>query len=231
VLAGIGELHLEVILQRLHEEFKVEASLGPVHVVYKEAFTVEADGEGRYVKQVGGRGQYALTKVRLFPRARGSGYVFENGIGSLIPAAFVTAIDEGVKDALMHGVLAGYPIDDVRIRLYDGSYHETDSSPAAFRIAGSMAFRDAAKKAGPVVLEPVMLVQVTFPAQYAAEVARDLESRRGDLLSESEREGIHVLRARAPMARMFGYASGLRDLTLGRGSYTVQFDRYEPQRR
>jgi elongation factor G len=228
VIAGMGELHLEIIVDRLKREFGVEASVGKPQVAYKETLTRPADGEMKYAKQTGGRGQYGHVKIHLFPGEPGTGYVFENGVtqGS-IPKEFIKPVDQGIKEALTRGVLAGYPIDDVRIELYDGSYHDVDSSEMAFKIAGSMAFQDAAKKAKPVLLEPVMRVEVVVPKDYMGDVMGDLASRRGRIQSQEDRGGTQIINARVPLSEMFGYATDLRSRTQGRATYSMHFDRYE----
>jgi elongation factor G len=228
VIRGMGELHLEIIVDRLKREFNVEASVGKPQVAYKETLTRAADGEGRYVRQTGGRGQYGHAKIHLFPSEPGTGYVFENEIvGGAIPKEFIKPIDEGIKEALTRGVLAGYPVDDVRIELYDGSYHDVDSSEMAFKIAGSLAFQDAAKKAKPVLLEPVMRVEVVVPKDYLGDVMGDLASRRGRIQSQEDRGGTQIIKARVPLSEMFGYATDLRSRTQGRATYSMHFDRYE----
>jgi elongation factor G len=228
VINGMGELHLEIIVDRLKREFSVEASVGKPQVAYKETLTRPADGEGRYIRQTGGRGQYGHAKIHLFPGEPGTGYVFENEIvGGTIPREFIKPIDEGIKEALTRGVLAGYPIDDVKIELYDGSYHDVDSSEMAFKIAGSMAFQDAAKKAKPVLLEPVMRVEVVVPKDYMGDVMGDLASRRGRIQSQEDRGGTQIINARVPLSEMFGYATDLRSRTQGRATYSMHFDRYE----
>jgi elongation factor G len=228
VIAGMGELHLEIIVDRLKREFSVEASVGKPQVAYKETLTRPADGEMRYAKQTGGRGQFAEVKIRLFPGEPGTGYVFENEIkGGTIPREYIKPVDEGIKEALTRGVLAGYPIDDVRIQLYDGKHHEVDSSEMAFKIAGSMAFQDAAKKAKPVLLEPVMRVEVVVPKDYMGDVMGDLASRRGRIQSQEDRGGTQIINARVPLSEMFGYATDLRSRTQGRATYSMHFDRYE----
>jgi elongation factor G len=228
VIAGMGELHLEIIVDRLKREFSVEASVGKPQVAYKETLTRPADGEMKYAKQTGGRGQYGHAKIHLFPGEPGTGYIFENDIvGGTIPKEFIKPIDEGIKEALTRGVLAGYPIDDVRIVLYDGSYHDVDSSEMAFKIAGSMAFQDAAKKAKPVLLEPVMRVEVVVPKDYMGDVMGDLASRRGRIQSQEDRGGTQIVNARVPLSEMFGYATDLRSRTQGRATYSMHFDRYE----
>jgi len=229
VIGGMGELHLEVIVDRLKREFQVEASVGRLEVAYKETLTRPADGEGRYVRPAVGRGQYAHAKVHLYPGQPGSGYVFENEIvGGAIPAEFITPIDEGIQEALAAGVLAGYPVDDIRIVLYDGSYHDVDSSDTTFRIAGIMAFHDAARKAEPVLLEPVMRVEVATPLEYADDVMDNLSSRRGHVQSQEGRDGMKRIDARVPLSRMFGYAADLRARTRGRGAFAMQLACYQP---
>jgi elongation factor G len=228
VIAGMGELHLEIIVDRLKREFNVDASVGKPQVAYKETLTRPADGEMKYAKQTGGRGQYGHVKIHLFPGEPGTGYVFENGVTQgAIPKEFIKPVDQGIKEALTRGVLAGYPIDDVRIELYDGSYHDVDSSEMAFKIAGSMAFQDAAKKAKPVLLEPVMRVEVVVPKDYMGDVMGDLASRRGRIQSQEDRGGTQIINARVPLSEMFGYATDLRSRTQGRATYSMHFDRYE----
>jgi elongation factor G len=229
VISGMGELHLEIIVDRLKREFGVEASVGAPQVAYKETVTRPSEGEGRYIKQTGGRGQYGHAKIRLVPRQPGEGYLFENNIvGGSIPKEFIKPIDMGIREAMTTGVLAGYPIDDVLIDLYDGSYHDVDSNEMAFKIAGSMAFKDAAKRANPVLLEPVMRVEVTVPEEFMGDVIGDITSRRGHLQSMEARGGSQIINARVPLSEMFGYATDLRSRTQGRASYSMHFDRYEP---
>jgi elongation factor G len=229
IIRGMGELHLEIIVDRLKREFSVEASVGKPQVAYKETLTRPADGEMKYAKQTGGRGQYGHVKIHVYPGEPGTGYVFENEIvGGSIPREYIKPIDEGIKEALTRGALAGYPIDDVRVELYDGSFHEVDSSEMAFKIAGSMAFQDAAKKAKPVLLEPVMRVEVVVPKEYMGDVMGDLSSRRGQIQSQEDRGGTQIITARVPLSEMFGYATDLRSRTQGRATYSMHFDRYEP---
>ena len=229
VIAGMGELHLEIIVDRLKREFSVEATVGKPQVAYKETITRGAEGEGRYIKQTGGRGQYGHAKIRIIPRKPGEGYEFENEIiGGSVPKEFIKPIDMGIREAMTTGVLAGYPMDDIRIELYDGSYHDVDSSEMAFKIAGSMAFKDAAKKAHPVLLEPVMRVEVVVPEDYMGDVIGNLTSRRGHIQQMEVRGGSQVIASRVPLSEMFGYATDLRSRTQGRGSYSMHFDRYEP---
>jgi elongation factor G len=228
VIAGMGELHLEIIVDRLKREFNVEASVGKPQVAYKETITRGAEGEGRYIKQTGGRGQYGHAKIRLIPRKPGEGYEFDNQIiGGAIPREFIKPIDQGIREAMTTGVLAGYPMDDVKVELHDGSFHDVDSSEMAFKIAGSMAFKDAAGRAHPVLLEPVMRVEVVVPEEYMGDVIGDLTSRRGHVQSMDARGGSQVINARVPLSEMFGYATDLRSRTQGRGSYSMHFDRYE----
>src|SRR6202040_4304229 len=229
IIAGMGELHLEIIVDRLKREFNVEATVGKPQVAYKETLTRPADGDGRYVKQTGGRGQYGHARIHLFPGEPGTGYIFENEVvGGKIPKEFIKPIDEGIKEALTRGVLAGDPIEDVRIELYEGSYHDVDSSEMAFKIAGSMASQDAAKKAKPVLLEPVMRVEVVVPKDYMGDVMGNLASRRGHIQSQEDRGGTQIIQSRVPLAEMFGYATDLRSRTQGRATYSMHFDRYEP---
>ena len=228
VIAGMGELHLEIIVDRLKREFNVEASVGRPQVAYKETFTAAAQGEGRYIRQTGGRGQYGHAKIRLVPRRPGEGFEFENAIvGGSIPREYIKAIEEGIREAMTGGVLAGYPIDDVGVELYDGSFHDVDSSEMAFKIAGSLAFKDAAKRANPVLLEPVMRVEVVVPEEYMGDVIGDLNSRRGKIQSMEARGGTQIIRARVPLSEMFGYATDLRSRTQGRATYSMHFERYE----
>jgi elongation factor G len=229
VIAGMGELHLEIIVDRLKREFSVEASVGRPQVAYKETLTRPADGDGRFVRQTGGRGQFGHAKIHLHPGEPGSGFIFENNIvGGSIPKEFIKPIEQGIEEALTRGVLAGYPIDDVRIELYDGSFHDVDSSEMAFKIAGSMAFQDAAKKAKPVLLEPVMRVEVVVPKDNMGDVMGDLAGRRGKIESQEDRGGTQIVNARVPLSEMFGYATDLRSRTQGRATYSMHFDRYEP---
>jgi elongation factor G len=229
VIAGMGELHLEIIVDRLKREFNVEASVGRPQVAYKETLTRPAEGEGRYVRQTGGRGQYGHAKIRLVPRQPGEGYEFINNIvGGAIPKEFIKPIDQGIREAMTTGVLAGYPVDDVAVELYDGSFHDVDSSEMAFKIAGSMAFKDAAKKAKPVLLEPMMRVEVVVPKDYMGDVMGNLASRRGHIQSQEDRGGTQIVQARVPLSEMFGYATDLRSRTQGRATYSMHFERYEP---
>jgi elongation factor G len=228
IIAGMGELHLEIIVDRLKREFSVEATVGKPQVAYKETLTRPADGEMKYAKQTGGRGQYGHAKIHLYPGEPGTGYIFENKTtGGSIPKEFIKPIDQGIQEALTRGILAGFPIDDVRIELYDGSYHDVDSSEMAFKIAGSMAFQDAAKKARPVLLEPIMRVEVVVPKEHMGDVMGNLSSRRGQIQSQEDRGGTQIINARVPLSEMFGYSTDLRSRTQGRATYSMHFDRYE----
>jgi len=225
-ISGMGELHLEIIVDRLKREFSVEANVGKPQVAYKETIRKESKAEGRYIKQTGGKGQYGHCKIELFP-APGEGFVFENDItGGAIPKEFIKPIEQGIKEATERGILAGYPVVDVKIRLYDGSYHDVDSSEMAFKIAGSMAFQDAAKKAHPVLLEPIMKVEVVTPDDYTGAVTGDLSSRRGHLEGQISRGGSQIITAMVPLSNMFGYSTDLRSRTQGRATYSMHFEKY-----
>ena len=229
VISGMGELHLEVIVDRLQREFGVAATVGRPQVAYKETLTKPAEGEGRYVKQTGGRGQYGHAKVRLMPRQPGEGFEFVNDIvGGAIPRDYIKPVEQGIREAMTTGVLAGYPVDDLSVSLYDGSFHEVDSSEMAFKIAGSMAFRDAAKRAGPILLEPIMRVEVVVPEEYMGDTMGDMNGRRGRIRSMEARGGTQLVNALVPLAEMFGYATDLRSRSQGRATYTMHFHRYEP---
>ena len=229
VISGMGELHLEVIVDRLQREFEVSASVGRPQVAYKETLTQPAEGEGRYVKQSGGRGQYGHVKIRLLPRPPGEGFEFINDIvGGAIPREFIKPIEVGIREAMTTGVLAGYPVDDLSVSLYDGSTHVVDSSEMAFKIAGALAFKEAAKKAGPVLLEPIMRVEVVVPEEHMGDVIGDLNARRGRVRSMEARGGSHIVNALVPLLEMFGYATDLRSRTQGRATFTMHFEGYEP---
>ncbi len=231
VLSGTSESHLEIIIDRLAREFDVKAGLGRPMVGYKETFTCPADGEMKFATQTGERGHYGHVKIHVFPGIPGTGVVFENDIpGGTIPDQFIPAINEGIEEALMAGVLAGHPVDDVCIVLYDGSYHDVDSSETAFKIAGSMALQDAARKAKPVLLEPVMHVQVSVPTDSIDVVIKNLESRRGTVQSSEHRDGTQLIDARVPLSKMFGYSTDLRARTRGRGTFAMQLESYQPFR-
>jgi elongation factor G len=228
IIRGMGELHLEIITDRMVREFNVGANIGKPQVAYREAITREAQGEGRFVRQSGGRGQYGHCKIRLKPAEPGHDFVFENQIfGGVIPKEFIKPIEQGIKEAMETGVLAGYPTTGVLVELYDGSYHEVDSSEMAFKIAGSMAYQDAARKAKPIIKEPIMEVEVVVPEDYMGDVIGDLNSRRGHIKHMEPRAGVQVITARVPLSEMFGYSTNLRSMTQGRGNYTMQFALYE----
>ena len=228
IISGMGELHLEIIVDRLKREFKVDANIGKPQVAYKETITTEAEAEGKYIRQSGGRGQYGHVWLRVKPLERGQGYKFVDAIkGGIIPKEFIPAVEKGVKEAIEKGVLAGYPLVDLEVTLYDGSFHEVDSSEAAFKIAGSIALQEAAKRAQPILLEPIMKLEVTIPQEYFGDVLGDINSRRGKILDTFDRGQQKVIRAHVPLAEMFGYATTLRSLTQGRGVFTMEFDHYQ----
>src|SRR5438128_226917 len=228
LIHGMGELHLEIIVDRLLREFRVDANVGKPQVAYRETIRKPAAAQGRYVRQTGGRGQYGDVHLEVEPATPGEGVSFENKIiGGTIPREFIPAIEKGVREALETGVLAGYPVVDVRVRLVDGSYHEVDSSEMAFKIAASMAFKEAARRAKPVLLEPVMEVEVVTPEEYMGAIVGDLNSRRGRIVSMEARGSSQVIRATVPLGQMFGYATEMRSMKQGRATYTMQFSRYE----
>ena len=230
IIAGMGELHLEIIVDRLLREFKVEANVGKPQVAYREAPGHDVEkAEGKFVRQSGGRGQYGHAVIKLEKMEEGFGYEFVNAIvGGVVPKDYIPSIDKGIQEALNTGVIAGYPVVDVKVTLFDGSYHEVDSSEAAFKIAGSMAIKDALKKSDPILLEPYMSVEVETPEQYMGDVMGNLSGRRGKIEGMDDRAGSKVIRAKVPLGEMFGYATDLRSQTQGRASYTMQFDSYEP---
>jgi elongation factor G len=228
IISGMGELHLEIIVDRLLREFKVGANVGKPQVAYKETIKGSAKAEGRFVRQTGGRGQYGDVFVEIEPLEAGKGFEFENKIvGGTVPREYIPAVEKGIREAADRGILAGYPVVDVRAKLYDGSYHEVDSSEMAFKIAGSMAFKEAAKKAKPVLLEPIMSIEVVTPEEYLGDVIGDLNSRRGRVLNIERRGNVQVIKSQAPLAEMFGYATDLRSKTQGRATYTMQFSHYD----
>jgi len=228
IISGMGELHLEIIVDRMMREYKVEANVGKPQVAYRETIRKKAEAEGKYIRQTGGRGQYGHAKIRLEPQAPGTGYEFVNDIiGGSVPKEFIKPIDQGIREAMEGGVLAGYEMVDVKATLYDGSYHDVDSNEMAFKIAGSMAFKEAARKASPVLLEPVMSVEVVTPEDYAGVIMGDLSSRRGRIEGMEHRAGSQVIKAIVPLAEMFGYATHMRSSTQGRAEYSMHFARYE----
>ena len=228
IISGMGELHLDIIVDRLLREFKVGANVGKPQVAYRETIRQQVKAEGKFVRQSGGRGQYGHVYIELEPLDLAGGFEFVNKIvGGVIPKEYISAVGKGVKEALENGVLAGYPVVDVKVTLYDGSYHEVDSSEMAFKIAGSMAFKNAAKKAKPVLLEPVMAIEVVSPEEYMGDVIGDLNSRRGRIQTMNQRANVRVIAAQVPLSSMFGYATDLRSKTQGRATYTMQFSHYE----
>ncbi len=229
ILSGMGELHLEIIIDRLTREFSVEAIVGRPQVSYRETINRAARGDGRLVRQSGGRGQFGHAVIELSPGEKGSGYVFESRIvGGVIPKEYISSVDKGIRDALTRGIQAGYPVVDVHVALVDGSYHEVDSSDIAFQIAGSMAFQNAAAKGDPILLEPIMQVEVVTPEEYMGDVLGDIHTRRGKIMGMENRPGVQVIRSQIPLATMFGYATQLRSLSQGRATYTMQFAHYAP---
>jgi elongation factor G len=228
IISGMGELHLEIIVDRMMREYKVEANVGKPQVAYRETIRKHSEAEGKYIRQTGGRGQYGHAKIRLEPNEAGKGYEFVNEIvGGSVPKEYIKPIDQGMQEAMEGGVLAGYPMVDVKATLYDGSYHEVDSNEMAFKIAGSMAFKEAARRASPVLLEPVMAVEVVTPEDFAGTIMGDLSSRRGRIEGMEHRAGSQVIKAIVPLAEMFGYATHMRSSTQGRAEYSMHFARYE----
>jgi elongation factor G len=228
VMAGMGELHLEILVDRMRREMGMEANVGKPQVAYKETITRPADAEGKYIKQTGGHGQYGHCLLKLEPLTRGEGFKFINAIkGGSIPSEFIPSIEKGVKQALEKGVLLGFPVVDLQVTVYDGSYHDVDSSDIAFQIAGSMAFQDGAKKAGLVLLEPIMKLEVTVPDEYMGTAIGDISSRRGKILGTEKRNRVTVVKAYAPLAELSGYATILRSLTEGRGVFYMEPSHYE----
>lgn len=227
LIGGMGELHLEIIVDRLKREFKVEAEIGQPQVAFRETIRSSVEQECKYAKQSGGRGQYGHVFIKLEPKEDGTGYEFINDIsGGVIPKEYIPAVDKGIQEAMQNGVLAGYPVVDFKVTLFDGSYHDVDSSEMAFKIAGSMAFKDACRKANPVLLEPMMKVEVEVPEEYMGDVIGDLNRRRGQINSMDDRMGLKIVNAFVPLAEMFGYSTDLRSATQGRGTYTMEFDHY-----
>ncbi|BBB20525.1 elongation factor G [Helicobacter cinaedi] len=227
LIGGMGELHLEIIVDRLKREFKVEAEVGEPQVAFRETIRNAVEQECKYAKQSGGRGQYGHVHIKLEPKEPGEGYEFVNNIsGGVIPKEYIPAVDKGIQEAMQNGVLAGYPVVDFKVTLYDGSYHDVDSSEMVFKIAGSMAFKDACRKANAVLLEPMMKVEVEVPEEYMGDVIGDLNRRRGQINSMDDRMGLKIVNAFVPLAEMFGYSTDLRSATQGRGIYTMEFDHY-----
>lgn len=228
IIAGMGELHLEIIVDRLLREFKVEANVGNPQVAYRESILIPAEADTKYVRQSGGRGQYGHVKIRIEPQESGAGYEFVNQIvGGVIPKEYIPSVDNGIQEAMQSGVLGGFPVVDVKVTLFDGSYHEVDSSEMAFKIAASMAFKEAMEKAKPVLLEPIMKIEVIVPEEYLGDVIGDINARRGRIEGMEPRGGVQVVRGYVPLGEMFGYATDLRSNTQGRAVYSMQFDHYE----
>ena len=230
IIAGMGELHLEIIVDRLLREFKVEANIGKPQVAYRETATASVEGaEGKFVRQSGGHGQYGHAIINMEPQKPGEGYKFVNKIvGGIIPKEFISAVDKGIQESIQSGILAGYPVVDIKVELYDGSFHDVDSSEAAFKVAGSMAVKEALKRGKCVILEPVMAVEVETPEEFMGDVMGNLSSRRGKIEGMGDQGNAKTVSAKVPLSEMFGYATDLRSSTQGRASYTMQFDSYEP---
>ncbi len=227
IISGMGELHLDIIVDRMRREFKVEANVGAPQVAYRETIRKMVEQEGKFVRQSGGRGQYGHVWLRIEPREQGAGYEFVNGIvGGVVPREYIPAVDKGIQEQMQNGVLAGYPIEDVKVTLFDGSYHDVDSSEMAFKIAGSMGFKEGALKAGAVLLEPIMKVEVVTPEEYLGDVMGDLNRRRGIMQGMDESPSGRIIRASVPLAEMFGYATDLRSATQGRATYSMEFEKY-----
>ncbi len=229
IISGMGELHLEIIVDRLFREFKVEANVGKPQVAYRETITKKVKAEGKFVRQSGGRGQFGHVWLEIEPQEAGKGYEFVDAIkGGVVPREYIPAVDKGIKESLDNGVMAGFPVVDVKVTLVDGSYHEVDSSEMAFKIAGSMGFKEGCQKASPIILEPIMSVEVVVPEEYMGDVIGDLNSRRGRIMGMEGRAGAQVVASMVPLAQMFGYSTDLRSATQGRATYSMTFDHYEP---
>jgi elongation factor G len=227
IISGMGELHLEIIVDRMRREFKVEANVGAPQVAYRETIRKKVEQEGKFVRQSGGRGQYGHVWLRIEPREPGSGYEFENGIvGGVVPKEYIPAVDKGVREQLQNGVIAGFPVVDVKVTAFDGSYHEVDSSEMAFKLAGALGFKEGALKASPVLLEPVMKVEVVTPEEYMGDVMGDLNRRRGLVQGMEDAPAGKIVRAEVPLAEMFGYATDVRSMSQGRATYSMEFSRY-----
>ncbi len=228
IIGGMGELHLEIIVDRMKREFRVEANVGRPQVAYKETIRKKVEAEGKFIRQSGGKGQFGHVWIELEPNEKGKGYEFEDAIvGGVIPREFIKPVSVGIQEAMKNGILAGYPVEDVKVKLFDGSYHDVDSSEMAFKIAGSIAFQAAAKKANPVILEPIMAVEVVTPEEYLGDVMGDLNSRRGKIEGITPRKDAQVVKAMVPLSEMFGYATQMRSMTQGRALYTMQFSHYD----
>ena len=227
IIAGVGELHLDIIVDRLRREFKVEANVGQPQVAYRETIRQSAECEGKYIKQSGGRGQYGHVWIRFEPQEEGKGFEFVDAtVGGSVPREYIKPTEEGLEDALERGMVAGYPVIDIKATLFDGSYHDVDSSEMAYKIAASMALKEAGKKCKPVILEPIMEVEVTAPNEYLGSVMGDVSSRRGSITDQEERGNAIIVKAMIPLSEMFGYVTDLRSFTQGRGNYSMKFDHY-----
>jgi elongation factor G len=227
IISGMGELHLDIIVDRMKREFKVEANVGKPQVAYRETIRGSVEQEGKFVRQSGGRGQYGHVWLKIEPQQEGKGYEFVNGIvGGVVPREYIPAVDKGVKEALEGGVIAGYPVVDVKVTIFDGSYHDVDSNEMAFKIAGSMALKDGVRKAKPVLLEPIMKVEVVTPEDYSGDVIGDLNRRRGQIQGMEDGPSGKVITAEVPLAEMFGYATSVRSMSQGRATFTMEFAKY-----
>jgi elongation factor G len=227
IISGMGELHLEIIVDRMKREFKVEANVGKPQVAYRETIRGTVESEGKFVRQSGGRGQYGHVWLKIEPNGQGKGYEFINGIvGGTVPREFIPAVDKGVKEAVDTGVIAGYPVVDVKVTIFDGSYHDVDSNEMAFKIAGSMGFKDGFRRAKPVLLEPIMKVEVVTPEEYSGDVIGDLNRRRGQITGMEESAGGKAINAEVPLSEMFGYATTVRSMSQGRATFTMEFSKY-----
>ena len=228
IIAGMGELHLDVLVERMKREFKVEANVGRPQVAYKETIRTKAEAEGKYIRQSGGRGQYGHVWITAEPNEPGKGYEFIDAVkGGVIPREYIPAANKGIKEAMEKGIVAGYPLVDIKVTLFDGSFHEVDSSEAAFKIAGSIALQDACKRAKPVILEPIMKVQIIIPTEFMGDATGDLNAKRGRIESMGDRLNIKIIEAKIPLSEMFGYATNLRSMTQGRGTFNMEFSHYE----
>jgi elongation factor G len=227
IISGMGELHLDIIVDRMRREFKVEANVGKPQVAYRETIRGSVEQEGKFVRQSGGRGQYGHVWLKIEPQEEGKGYEFVNGIvGGVVPREYIPAVDKGVKEALEGGVIAGYPVVDVKVTIFDGSYHDVDSNEMAFKIAGSMAVKDGVRKAKPVLLEPIMKVEVVTPEDYSGDVIGDLNRRRGQIHGMDDGPSGKVITAEVPLSEMFGYATSVRSMSQGRATFTMEFAKY-----
>ena len=227
IIAGMGELHLEIIVDRMKREFKVEANVGKPQVAYRETIRAKVEQEGKFVRQSGGRGQYGHVWLKIEPQEEGKGYEFVNGIvGGSVPREYIPAVDKGIKEALEGGVIAGYPVVDIKVTMFDGSYHDVDSNEMAFKIAGSMAFKEGVRRAKPVLLEPIMKVEVVTPEDYYGDIVGDLNRRRGQIIGMEDSVSGKVVTAEVPLAEMFRYSTSMRSMSQGRATYTMEFAKY-----